>query len=203
MRHCAWLLLLAVAFSLTSCFTGIEHHHSRVKVEQNTRPVTFLEKADYPKDSSQIIHSPQRIESAPSSKENQPVRVEQTISQQKTTAEQKRYFKTPSKSTTQKKVFKTKETRESLLGVLGLFIALIAGLIGLILVVTGFILGMFGIIIGFGITWALGLAILLFALVIAIIVSTVGYDDLFSGISIIAYILFIILAIVFLLVVLL
>ena len=102
-----------------------------------------------------------------------------------------------------KKSYQIKDRKDSLLGMLGLLVSIGVGFVGLLLIVAGLIMGLFNILIGFWITWIIGVLAILFSLILSIYISTFGYDDLFSGIFVTAYSILFILAIVFLLIVLL
>lgn len=205
MRSCRSFILLIVIFSFTSCFTGKEYHHSRIQVKPVERSESYSERPNqqYLKDSVNIIDRKISVERDHPLKERNLIRKVKVTTKHNVIHQSRSSFKIPTGHKALKRTFKVKEIRESLLGTLGLVIAFLSGLIGFVVLIVGFILGMFGILIGFWIAWTLGLIGLVFALIISIIVSTGGYDDIASGISIIIYSLLIILAIVFLLIVLL
>ncbi len=205
MRSCRSFILFIVIFCFTSCFTGKEYHHSRVQVKPVERSESYSEKPNqqYLKDSLILVGRKISAERDHPLKEKKRFRKVTAPTKQNVYTQSRSSFKIPSDHKPLKRTFKVEETNESLLGTLGLVIAFLSGIIGLVLVIVGFILGMFGILIGFWIAWALGLGGLIFALIVSIIVSTGGYDDIASGVSIIIYSLLLILAIVFLLIVLL
>lgn len=196
----SYFLISTCALFLSSCFTGVVHHHSRIKIA--TSPVApdrlainlphFM--ADTSKPMIRIVGKLNQVDKKVELKESfHPKPIHKIILKKSL----KKYQPKKSENLPKTKAIKDKNDFWQW----GLFIVPI---VGLILIITGFIFGLFGMMIPFWILWGIGLLAILFGTVLSIyLVTRRSLVAIFGPIFFILDILLIILAIVFLLIVIL
>ena len=207
MKTNPYLFLLLCMLLLSSCYTGHTYHHSRTSIEPSvsTREIPLIAVPV-------VKNAPITIKESIAVKDTirsvvQPVHIQQKYSAKKTEVHAMHPVAKPRlKMHYQlRKVTDTKGKIDELADGFIIIYFLFIGLPSILLLVAGFIMGCFGIMVGFWICWVLGtVGVLSSAIIFIASWITLGNDTRPLAItSAVVYLLFVLAAIAFILIVLL
>ncbi len=200
----SFTFLVICVFLLSSCFTGKVYHHSRVSVEptpsEQSRKNSLYSLAK--KDSSEVAIRPSIADSSVAYHSNLAVEQNKTVdshpSKRPNIIPKYKLKKSPSLPN----AIQRRDLGDAFAGFFAILFFLVIGIPSIALLVTGFLLGLGGIMVGFWICWVLGMLGVTFASVLWIIVWADVGGDILPVLSSIFYVLLFLMAIAFILIVL-
>jgi hypothetical protein len=194
MKKVFFISIVVIGVSLfSSCFTGKVYHHPRVKVEQ---PADIYEPkhediSDLSVDSSAVGVHPSEVDSN---------LIEKHVPVEEKSNEIRPWG--PDKDANLKRVRRITDKWDDINGIFFIFFFLVVGLPCIALLITGFMFGIGGIMVGFWICWVLGLLGVMLLTFASIFAWAEGDDSAWVIVSTFLYALLFVMAIAFLLIVL-